>query len=98
MSRVIKTRMTEPEERTYTAEVRCGLCEKLAPRPENYYPWEESYDVASPEVRMQTGEHYPEGGSGETTFFDICPECFTSKVVPALKAMGAEPVVETWEC
>ena len=98
MSRVVKTRVTEPKEETYTAEVRCDLCGELAPQPGCYYPWEESYDVVRPEVRMQTGEHYPEGGSGETTFFDICPGCFTSKVVPALKAMGAEPVVETWDC
>ena len=98
MSRAIKTRTTEPEEGTYTAEVRCDLCGELAPRPESYYPWEKSYDVVRPDVRMQTGSHYPEGGSGEIIFFDICPECFTSKVIPALKALGAEPIAKDWDC
>ena len=98
MSRVVKTRMTEPEERTYTADVKCDLCGVLAPSPSNYSPWEKLYDVAQPEVSLKTGEQWPEGGSGERVFFDICPECFMSKVVPALKALGAEPTVEDWDC
>ena len=98
MSRAIKTRTTEPKEETYTAEVRCDLCGELAPQPGCYYPWEGCYDVVRPEVRMQTGTHYPEGGGGETTFFDICPHCFIDKVVPALKALGAEPIAKDWDC
>ena len=97
MSRVIKVRQTEPRAEKYTAEVMCDLCGAIAPSPSNYDPWEKMYDVARPRVSLKTGSMFPEGGSGELTFFDICPECFVSKVIPALRALGATPTVESWD-
>jgi hypothetical protein len=47
--------------------------------------------VRKVEVSCEIGMHYPDGHETEETSFDICPECFVAKVVPALKALGAEP-------
>lgn len=41
---------------------------------------------------------YPEGGEITTTSFDICGDCFDSKLVPWMKSLGAEPTVEETSC
>ena len=46
------------------------------------------YEVKETEIRLKTGSNYPEGGSGEETTIDICPECFTEKLIPWVKSQG----------
>lgn len=97
--------MKVKEERTYPAHTEvvevartCDLCgcrtsdSRNWPKPPN--PGCSSYDVRKVEVSCEFGTHYPEGHDAEETSFDICPECFFAKLMPALKALGAEPTVE----
>jgi hypothetical protein len=72
-------------------ELTCDICKRKAPSPSRYNPWAEGrFDVTDVRVRYEDGDSYPEGGgSGDEVFFDICPECFVNRVVPAIEAMGA---------
>ena len=85
--------------REYDSEVvesvTCDICKKLYSN-ENW-DRKSSYDVLETKVKLKTGSSFPEGGSGEETHFDICPNCFIEKLVPALKELGAEPAVSEWE-
>lgn len=38
--------------------------------------------VAKTSVSYITGHSYPDGGSGEIQSVDICPKCFSERVVP----------------
>lgn len=55
------------------------------------------YDAHESEISMKTGFNYPEGGSGVTLTFDICPKCFTDKLIPWVKSFGGEPTVKEWD-
>jgi len=41
---------------------------------------------------------YPGGGGGDKIEFDVCPICFSEKLIPAMKALGAEPNYSDWDC
>lgn len=84
--------------RSYDAEVvesvTCDICKKTYQGED----WEAHlYDVRKVEVSYREGEQYPEGGWGTKMYFDICPTCFTGRLVPALQALGAEPTMEHWD-
>jgi len=97
MSRETNVRRRTSDE-TYTSKVVCDLCGKEAPHPSDWRPWAiGGFDVTETEVTMKTGEQYPECGGGSRFFFDVCPECFKSKVVPAMQALGAELQEEEWD-
>jgi hypothetical protein len=67
----------------------CDFCgEKLKAR---------RYERNEVTLQHEEGSHYPEGGSGTRTVFDCCSDCWDSKVMPALKALGASPRVEDWD-
>jgi len=74
--------------------VICDICKR------EYGPnWNRrsSYTVLETEIRLKTGTSHPEGGLGEETTFDICPECFTDRLIPTLRKLGAEPTVLGWD-
>jgi hypothetical protein len=60
-----------------------------------------SYEIDKCEVKISVthkeGSNYPEGGSGTELEIDICPECFTTKLLPWLKAQGVEGIEREWE-
>jgi hypothetical protein len=94
---------TEKRSRTYdetvTVEVRCDLCGRTAPRPGHGQGTWGQYggDVNEVTVSHRSGSSYPEGGSGETVEFDVCPDCFRDKLVPWLRSQGAEPRTTEWD-
>ena len=47
-------------------------------------------------IEMKAGDHNLDGGSGETTSFDLCPRCFESRLQPWLESQGAEALIEDW--
>ena len=97
--RIEKTRVVPEKEEKYTAEILCDICGAKSPQ-HRWDPadWgEDCYDVEEVEIRYKTGSSYPEGVSGEEIFFDICPECFEEKVLPALAALGASPQEREWD-
>lgn len=55
------------------------------------------YDVHEVDVRIKTGKSYPESGSGEEYEADICVDCMTEKVIPALKSLGCKAEWKDWD-
>ena len=37
------------------------------------------------------------GGDGESDTFDICPDCFKSKLIPWMREQGVEPEHKEWD-
>jgi hypothetical protein len=58
--------------------------------------WDDEQNrLACTRIEMQVGDNYPEGASYVETSFDLCPDCFATKLVPALAALfGTGPHVE----
>lgn len=54
-------------------------------------------DAEEIEVKHRTGTSYPEGGSGEETSVDLCGKCFDERLIPWLRAQGAEPLMREWD-
>jgi hypothetical protein len=74
-------------------ETKCDICGNTFK-----YSWGAgSYEVLDTEVRLKTGNSYPEGGSGEETTIDICPDCFKNKLIPWVKSQGGEPTTKEWD-
>ncbi len=58
---------------------------------------EQAYHKEQVTVVMDSGDVYPDNGFGSKLSFDICPECFRTRLVPFLQSLGAVPYVESWE-
>lgn len=73
---------------TYLTHHTCDICnERCEPLS--------CYDVDEVTIKNRVGESYPEGGRDETTEFDICGECFRTKVSPWLQSQtNTAPRVE----
>jgi hypothetical protein len=77
-------------QRTVLHQLTCDLCAKNS----NAGWGAGAYEVLETEVRCKTGSSYPEGGSDKETTIDICPTCFTEKLVPWVKSQGGAPTVK----
>lgn len=49
------------------------------------------------EIQYEYGSSYPDGGSGTTETFDVCPDCWLTKVVPWFRSQGAGPRIREWD-
>lgn len=73
---------------------KCDLCGKTSGTGD-WRPEGGSYNIRSTEVRMEIGSNYgSDGGNVEKTIFDICIDCFTSKLIPWMASQGAKPRTE----
>lgn len=74
-------------------EVMCDFC-GLSHNDE----WKEGpYEVIETEIMMKKGESYPGVSFGEIISFDICPDCFVTKLIPWAKTQGAEPEIKEYD-
>jgi len=80
---------------TRVKSTMCDLCEVVFDG-EDWGAWSSHYshEIKSTSVKMETGNGGRSGGHIRHVSFDICPECFSKKLVPTLKAMGATPTVK----
>ena len=69
--------------------VTCDICKEEIKK--------ESYSATETEVKMRKGDMYPEGGWGEEIEYDICPKCFTDKLIPWLEENGAKREWDDWD-
>ena len=88
----------ETREYTYLLETTCDLCGTIA---KNGY-WDRSnYEVNETEIevkiKQKQGEAYPEAGWGKEILIDMCPKCFTEKLIPWLKTQGADIQETDWD-
>lgn len=68
--------------------IKCELCDNQNPGRDS---WEtRQYDVSEVTIEYRHGYHYPEGSSTTSIIIDLCPECFTNKLLPWLRAQGGE--------
>ena len=75
-----------------TESVTCDICKQTV-RGDS---WGKGfYDIRETEVRMKIGSDYLDSCDFKETKFDICPECFNDKLIPALRQLGAEATVST---
>lgn len=73
-------------------KVLCDFCDKTIKQNREY-----GEKFCEPTIKCEEGETWPSGGSGETTSFDCCGECWNEKVLPALKAVSINaPKVTDW--
>ncbi|MEN6620099.1 MAG: hypothetical protein ABFD50_00910 [Smithella sp.] len=73
----------------------CGLESKSSDWDAGVYEVEETEVKLS--VRQKNGKSYPDGGWGTQYEIDLCPVCFTSKLVPWLKSQGADIEPQKWD-
>jgi hypothetical protein len=72
--------------------IECDLCRA------NRNHWAQNpWEIGQTEVSMRIGELDPGGDFGEDTTVDLCPKCFTEKLLPWLKTQGVKPRTEKWE-
>ena len=74
--------------------MQCDICGKQSDQRESWKAGDN--EVSEITLTYRTGESWPEGGSGEEIEVDICPECFTTKLIPWLKEQGATLVTKEW--
>lgn len=94
MARIMGKRTTPAREYEVIEKLTCSLCGREAPRPfdNERARWANStYDIDSVTIERSTGCSFPEGGNKEVVGYDVCPHCWSTKVVPFFKAHGAEP-------
>lgn len=70
-----------PEVDVKTFAVLCDICKMSVYRG--------GHQHSEVEVEASLGEIYDEGDARVLTTVDICPDCFMTKVKPAIEAMGA---------
>lgn len=91
--RAYRTEVTPAREHEVCSSIQCDLCGKTTARQ-----WKDgAFDATETEVRWKTGSSYPEGGYGEETEIDICPECFETKLIPWVRSKGGEPTTKEWD-
>lgn len=90
--KVYKKEIQPAKEYQKLIETKCDLCGKVTKSE-----WKsDCYDQTETEVSLRTGSSYPDGGSGEEITIDICPDCFTEKLIPWVKSQGGNPTTEEW--
>ncbi len=96
--KVYKTVSVPATTRKELVKRRCDLCGRESKRSD----WDAGcYEVNETEIKMtikqKEGSNYPEGGSGTEYEIDLCPDCFTKRLVPWLKAEGATVEECEWD-
>ncbi len=90
--------VTETRTRKVLVKRCCDLCGREAKSGDD---WERGlYEVSETEVEMtvrhKVGDNFPSGGSGTEFIVDLCPVCFTGKLIPWLKSQGAQIEERDW--
>lgn len=99
MSRTYKTVAVPATTRQELVERCCDLCGKKANSDDwgdNSYNFDETDVQVS--IKYRKGEAYPSGGSEVACSIDMCPTCFTQKLVPWLKSQGVtvQAISSSW--
>ena len=81
----------EEETNTYMrlVETTCDCCHNAIRHRDR------SFEVFEASISARRGDDWPEGFHGENYKPDICEQCFTDKIIPALVRLGIDvPWVE----
>lgn len=72
----------------------CDICKRETKR-EGWANTE--YAILETEVRIKEGTAYPENGDGTEIEYDICPKCFSEKLIPWLESQGVKTEIRKWD-
>jgi len=78
------------------SHISCDLCGATTDDREDWRGVH-GYDKYFATIQLEDGVNYPESGHGVRTIVDICPSCFTAKLLPWIESQGAKPRVEKWD-
>lgn len=84
----------KPEEREILKEIKCDLCGEVGTDGDKYEGkscWGIDYVLNDIVISHTTGFMSPDGCDKETEFFDICPNCWESKIKPWFLSQGVNP-------
>jgi hypothetical protein len=68
----------------------CDLCQT---RSEGWHWSQNMYDIEESKIFYKNGYVYTTGGQVTEVSFDLCPRCFTQRLLPWLEVQGAKPTV-----
>lgn len=75
--------------REVTVKVTCDVCH--ATIKSDGWGDVDRVEVDRVEVKHEEGQSWPEGTHIKSRAFDLCSKCFDEKLVPWMKAQGADP-------
>ena len=84
------TRQIPAKTETFANRTFCDICKSEIEK--NYYG-----NVSYVEISYTSGISYPEGGRKEKKYYDMCPQCFESQLVPFLSSLGMNSYDEDYD-
>lgn len=70
--------------------ITCDICKRFHAGA----GWaDHSWEIAETRIQMTTGTRHADEDCSKKVSFDICPECFSSKLIPWLESQGATPTI-----
>lgn len=82
-------------ERMQTLAIICDLCKTRYDGATRYNWATGQFDIERTTVSSESGTVFPEGGSTDVIDVDICPRCFTDKLLPWLQSQGVHVTTYT---
>jgi len=93
-----ETYMTKPEEKTRIVEIRCDVCNERKHDPYDRNNWAEHfYHVDDIKITHEVGTSYPDDSDLKHLQIDMCPDCFTNILLPAIRQWHQERVKDSSE-
>lgn len=93
-----ETYMTKPEQKTRIAEIRCDVCGTSKNKIYDREDWaQQSYHVNDITITNRVGTAYPDDSNGKKLQIDMCPDCFTNILLPAIRQWHQERVKDSGE-
>ena len=90
-TKIVKIPATE---KVCTDYFKCDLCGDTTNDHQNWNG-QSTYSIDETIIKMivtrRSGDYYPDGGNSTTTYLDICPRCFDTRLIPWFKEQGGKP-------
>ena len=89
MSEIKKTVEVPAHTETRVVGLKCDLC---GAESGGRLGWGHGYDFDEVVIYRKYGTRYPECGNETEIRVDLCPKCFTTKLLPLLRDLGVTPL------
>lgn len=73
--------------------ITCDFCGTASQQADGW--GKHSHDIDEITLSRRKGSNWPDGGDTETTSADLCPACFSDRLLPWLAAQGVKLAVES---
>lgn len=82
---------TIPEQQVDRFEaIVCDICG--AESSKNIHEWwGDRFEGVEIEIKYNSASRYPDDVSGDVIEYDLCPDCFRSKLMPWMESQGTKP-------